>query len=328
MVAFFEQYDISDALEHRVVANAVGHFSDDDGIDMQRSVWLRRYSKLCCLKLFYDINVFVHNIVKILFIIWGGLVLLVVDIGNTNTVLGVYSDDKLSSHWRLSSAGRTSDELAIFLQGLLASAGHPLDGFDGVVIASVVPRMEDIWRTMLQQTLGVDPYIVGREPFRFMRIDIDRPDEIGADRVVNSVAAVGRYGCPVVSVDLGTAVTFDVVSAEGAYIGGAIAPGLEVSVETLFSRTAKLPQVQLVRPEKVIGRDTRSAIRSGIIYGYIGMVDSIVERIFDELGTRTPVIATGGHASIIASESKTITHVEPWLTLDGMHMIFKKWKQI
>jgi type III pantothenate kinase len=157
-----------------------------------------------------------------------------------------------------------------------------------------------------------------------MTVEMDNPDEVGADRLVNSVAAMTKYGKPVISVDLGTAITFDVVSADGAYIGGAIAPGLAVSMETLFSRTARLPQIALTPPERFIGKNTMSAVQSGIVKGYTGLADAIVEGIFAELGTRTPVIATGGHAEILAGQSKTITHVEPWLTLDGLLILYKR----
>jgi type III pantothenate kinase len=155
-------------------------------------------------------------------------------------------------------------------------------------------------------------------------VNVDNPDEVGADRLVNSVAAMTKYGRPVVAVDLGTAITLDVVSAEGAYIGGAIAPGLAVSMETLFSRTAKLPQIALTTPERFIGRNTMEAVQSGIVNGYTGLVDALVEGIFSELGGRTPVVATGGHAKILASQSRTITHVEPWLTLEGLLILYKR----
>lgn len=251
--------------------------------------------------------------------------LMVADIGNTDTVIGIYDGDRLQFHWRLSSAGRTSDEQSIFFNGLLASAGRSPQDIDGAVIASVVPRAERVWRDAITACTGITPYVIGEGGHPYMKIELDRPDEVGADRIVNSVAAVEKYGAPVISVDLGTAITFDVVSADGAYLGGAIAPGLGSSVETLFSRTAKLPQVDLVRPERAIGKNTAQAIQSGIIFGYVGLVDSLVERIFGELGTRTRVVATGGHSSLVARDSLTITDVEPWLTLDGLYIIHEKW---
>lgn len=250
--------------------------------------------------------------------------LLVLDIGNTNTVIGIFDEDRLAVHWRLSSSDRTSDEAGILIQNLLDSHAFSRSDISGAIIASVVPRFEELWTYAIKNYLRVEPFIVKNDMSLGIKVEMDNPDEVGADRLVNSVAAVAKYGCPLVTVDLGTAITLDVVSADGAYIGGAIAPGLAVSMETLFSRTAKLPQIALTAPERVIGRNTKNAIQSGIVYGYVGLVDSLVERIFDELGCRTPVIATGGHAEILAKNSKVITNVEPWLTLDGLLILYKR----
>lgn len=250
--------------------------------------------------------------------------LLVLDVGNTNTVLGLFDGDRLVGNWRVSSYDRTSDETALMLQGLLLYGGIPKNAVEGAILSSVVPRLEEIWCGAVKSCFGITPYIVTPAMDLRIAIDIDNPSEIGADRLVNSVAAVEKYGCPVVTVDLGTAITLDVVSEECAYIGGAIAPGLSVSMETLFSKTAKLPQIVLIPPKKVIGRNTQNAIQSGIVYGYVGLVDSLVERIFHELGRKTPVIATGGHAEILAKQSRTITNIEPWLTLDGLSILYKR----
>ena len=254
--------------------------------------------------------------------------LLVMDVGNTNTSIGVYRDDissgHLEAHARFSSSERTPDEAGLMLRILLDSKNLNSDGIDGAILCSVVPRMESVWRGALAEYIGVCPLIVSRGLDLGIRIDIDNPGEVGADRLANAAGASEKYGCPVVVVDLGTAINLDVVSADGAYIGGAIAPGLLSSVGTLFQKTAKLPQVPLEVPGKVIGRNTINAIQSGIIYGYTGLVDALVEGVFAELGVRTKVIATGGHAEILASESRTITGVDPWLTLDGLRAIYRR----
>lgn len=254
--------------------------------------------------------------------------LLVLDIGNTNIAVGLFDQDELTGHWRLSSLERTEDEAGLLLLELLKENGVSKEEIDGAILSSVVPRLEEVWRDAIGGYLDVEPFVVTPKMDLGIVIDMPNPGEVGADRLVNSVAAVAKYGCPLITVDLGTAVTLDVVSASGAYVGGAIAPGLAVSMATLFSKTAKLPQVALTAPERVIGRDTRSAIQSGIVYGYVGLVDSLVERMFAELGTATPVIATGGHADILAKQSKTISFVEPWLTLDGLLILYKRCKGI
>ncbi|MDR0648591.1 MAG: type III pantothenate kinase [Synergistaceae bacterium] len=250
--------------------------------------------------------------------------LLVLDIGNTNTVAGLFEGDSLVGHWRLSSAERTSDEAGITIRGLIRHAGMDASRIEGAILSSVVPSLEEVWRDAIRSYLGVDPIVVSRRIDLGIEIGLDNPDEAGADRLVNAVAAMTKYGKPVISVDLGTAITFDVVSSDGAYIGGAIAPGLSVSMETLFRRTAKVPQIALAAPERFIGRNTVSATQSGIVNGYTGLVDAINEGIFRELGTKTPVIATGGHAEILAGRSRTITHVEPWLTLEGLLILYRR----
>jgi type III pantothenate kinase len=250
--------------------------------------------------------------------------LLVLDIGNTNIVVGLFDGDVMRGHWRLSSSDRTSDEAGTLLCGLVEYGGEREGIVDGAILSSVVPRLEEVWRDAIRDYIGVVPIVVSRHIDLGMKVDMDIPDEVGADRLVNSVAAMTKYGYPVVSVDLGTAITLDVVSAEGSYIGGAIAPGLAVSVQTLFSRAAKLPQVALTPPGRFIGRNTIEAVQSGIVNGFAGLVDSLVDGIFSELGVKTPVIATGGHAEILAGQSRTITHIEPWLTLQGLLILFKR----
>lgn len=256
--------------------------------------------------------------------------ILVLDIGNTNMSIGVFGDDSCEAaeslvvHARFSSVDRTPDEAGLLLENLLRSHGVDAGSIDGAILCSVVPRLEAVWKEGIGAYFNVKAIAVSNKLDLGMRVDIDIPDEVGADRLANAVAAAEKYGCPVVAVDLGTAINIDVVSAEGCYIGGAIAPGLSTSVQTLFSRTAKLPQVALDAPPRVIGRNTIHAIQSGIVYGYTGLVDELVERVFLELGTKTPVIATGGQAEILASNSRTITNVDQWLTLDGLRIIFRR----
>jgi type III pantothenate kinase len=187
-----------------------------------------------------------------------------------------------------------------------------------------VPSLESVWRGAVKEYFRFDPVVVSCELDLGMKVEMDYPAEVGADRLANAVGAVGKYGYPVVAVDLGTAINIDVVSKEGSYVGGAIAPGLLTSVRTLFSRTAKLPQVTLEAPPRVIGGNTINAIQSGIIYGYTGLVDELVTRILRELDADAPVVATGGHAEILAAESRTIKIVDHWLTLDGLRMIYHR----
>ncbi|MDR1885695.1 MAG: type III pantothenate kinase [Synergistaceae bacterium] len=250
--------------------------------------------------------------------------LIVLDIGNTTIVTGLFDGDRLTGHWRFSSYDRTSDEAGLMMINLLASNGVTRADIKGAILSSVVPRLEEVWRDAIGNYLGVTPLIVTSELDLGIRIDMDNPREVGADRLVNAVAAVSLCGYPVVSVDLGTTINLDVVSRDGDYIGGAIAPGLEVSMQTLFSKAAKLPQIALASPGMAIGRNTMKAVQSGIVYGFVGLVDSLVERIFAELGARTPVIATGGHAEILAADSKTVTRLEPWLTLEGLRIIYRR----
>lgn len=195
---------------------------------------------------------------------------------------------------------------------------------DGSILASVVPHLDTAWERALCGIVGKPPFAVAHDIPIGLKIGLDDPKEIGADRLVNAAAAVHLHGTPLVAVDLGTAITVDVVSRDGAYLGGAIAPGLAMSVDTLSSRTAKLPQISLFAPERAIGTSTVDAIRSGIVYGMTGLVDALVERVFDELGERTPVIATGGDAQVIAQWSRTITHVESDLTLFGLKLIYER----
>jgi len=249
--------------------------------------------------------------------------LLVLDIGNTNISVGVY-DKNLAIHARFSSIDRTADEAGLLLESLLRSKDVPLKTIDGAILCCVAPSLEAAWRGAIREYFGFDPVIVSDKLDLGIKIDIDFPGEVGADRLANAVGAAAKYGCPVVAVDLGTTINIDVVSPDGSYIGGAIAPGLLTSIRTLFSRTAKLPQVALEAPPRAIGRNTINAIQSGIIYGYTGLVDELARRILGELGEDATVVATGGHADVLAAESKMIKAVDHWLTLDGLRIIYDR----
>ncbi|MDR1509719.1 MAG: type III pantothenate kinase [Synergistaceae bacterium] len=255
--------------------------------------------------------------------------LLVLDIGNTNASIGLFEENEeeagnLTVQARFSSADRTSDEAGLMLNSLLHSNGIPKEGIGGAILCSVVPRLEAAWKDAIKEYIGVVPLTVSDRLDLGMKIEMDFPGEVGADRIANAVGAAEKYGCPVVAVDLGTAINIDVVSREGAYIGGAIAPGLSASVHALFSKTAKLPQVALEAPPRVIGKNTVNAIQSGIVYGYTGLVDELVRRILSELGSEAPVVATGGQAEILAAESSTIKIVDRRLTLDGLRIIYRR----
>ncbi|TMK79496.1 MAG: type III pantothenate kinase [Actinobacteria bacterium] len=244
--------------------------------------------------------------------------LLAVDVGNTQTVIGMFERTELLQHWRLATRGdQTADEMALVFQGLLNQVGLSFDrNVSGVVISSVVPRVTQAMREMTERYFHFAPIIVG--------ITTDNPKEVGADRVVNAIAAFTRYGGPCIVIDFGTATTFDAVSAKGEYLGGAIAPGVEVSTNALVSHGAQLRNIEFVEPRSVIGKTTVEAIQSGVIYGFAGQIDGIVGRMRDELGPGTPSIATGGLAPVIMPFTKAIDHHEPWLTLEGLLQIYER----
>jgi type III pantothenate kinase len=257
-------------------------------------------------------------------------VLLVIDIGNTNIVAGGYreGDDGLLFHWRLSSdPHRTVDEFGLFFNGLFAYEGLSLKDVRAVIISSVVPPLTPALEGMAEKYLGLRPLTVGPGIKTGMNILYEDPKEVGADRIVNSVAGYAKYGGPLIVVDFGTATTLDAVSAEGAYLGGAIAPGLGISTEALFEHAAKLSRIELVRPRSVIGRTTVSSMQSGIIFGFAGQVDELVRRMKAELGGRAKVVATGGFASLIAKETSTIDVVDEFLTLEGLRLVYLKNKE-
>ena len=236
-------------------------------------------------------------------------VLLVIDVGNTNISLGVFDYEQdgqeLAQHWRLSThREQTSDELAIVLRALFAQEGRHPDEISNVIICSVVPPLLPIWQRVTAKLFDRDPQIVGPGMRTGMPVRYENPHEVGADRIVNSVAAYDRFGGPIIAVDFGTATTFDCISQNGEYMGGCIFPGIHISMDALFERTSKLHRVEIARPKQVIGKTTTAALQSGLLYGYAGMVDSMIERIRPELSEASArVIATGGLAGRIARET-------------------------
>ena len=250
--------------------------------------------------------------------------LLAIDVGNTQTAIGVFEGDEVVRQWRLSSGReRTKDEFSIMLRGLLEPAGYEPSDFEGAAMSSVVPPVAAALRPALEDVVQARVLVVGPGIKTGLAIKIDNPREVGADRVVNSVAALAKYGAPVVVVDFGTATTFDVVDHEGNYSGGAIAPGLEVSMDGLVAATAALRRVDLIEPRSVVGKGTVEAIQSGLLYGYAGLVDGILERIRDEVG-QSEVVATGGLAPVIGPLCRSEMTVDGSLTLDGLRLIWER----
>lgn len=254
--------------------------------------------------------------------------LLVIDVGNTNIVFGLYQKKELIIHWRIETdKERTEDEYAVLLKGLLSLHDLKFEDIKDVVISCVVPPLSPIIENLCRKYFSVVPLAIGPGIKTGIPILYDNPKEVGADRIVNAVAAYEKYGGPLIVVDFGTATTFDAVSQKGEYLGGVIAPGIGISMEALFEKTAKLPKVELVMPDTVIGRDTVSSMQSGAIYGYAGLVDRIVEEMKKELGEKVYVVATGGLVELIAPQSKTIKEVNPFITLEGLRIIFEKNKK-
>jgi type III pantothenate kinase len=250
--------------------------------------------------------------------------LLAIDIGNTNVVLGVFENERLVENWRVGTNTQiTPDEYAMIFKDLFGFAKLEFSQITGVIISSVVPPLLPVMTEMSQKYFKIGPLVVTHELKTGITFRYDNPKEVGADRIVNAAAAYKLYGGPIIIVDFGTATTFCAVTERGEYLGGAICPGMKISAEALFQRASKLPRVELVKPAKVIGADTVSAMQAGIIYGYAGLVDGIVERMKKELSSQSKVVATGGLAELIAPETRSVEETRPQLTLEGLSLLYR-----
>lgn len=246
-----------------------------------------------------------------------------IDVGNTNVVMGLYKGQELITHWRIATDhARQADEYAMLILELFERSGQDPASVEGIIMASVVPPLDGVFEKLFLRYFRQSPLMVKAGVRTGIHVRYDNPAEVGADRIVNAVAAFFHFGGPACVVDLGTATTFDAISAEGDYLGGAIAPGIGIAAEALFQRTAKLPRIDLVRPSAVIGKNTVQSMQSGMLFGYVGLVEGLVARFRAELGPEMRVIATGGLASLIAAETDIIDMVEPWLTLEGLRLIW------
>ncbi|HEV3231894.1 MAG TPA: type III pantothenate kinase [Candidatus Dormibacteraeota bacterium] len=250
--------------------------------------------------------------------------LLAIDIGNTNTVLGVFLGETLEHQWRISTRGdQTADEVAVTLRGLFQSSGVDPARVADVAVSSVVPPLNEAVVEMCRRYLGIEPLVVGPGVRTGVQIRYDNPREVGADRIVNGLAAFRKYGGPAVVIDFGTATTFDAIAVNGDYLGGAICPGIRISMDALFARAAKLPRVEMKQPQDgaVIGKNTVDSMQAGFLYGFVGQIEGIVQRMRAELGEGCKVIATGGLATLIAAHASCIEVVDDRLTLDGLRLL-------
>jgi len=251
--------------------------------------------------------------------------LLAIDVGNSNNVIGLFSNEKLLTHWRIrTECNRTADEYWVLIKEFILLNEVAAETIDDIIVACVVPSLVPILREMGQKYFSCDPIIVGPGIKTGISISYKNPSEVGADRIVNAVAAFSKHKRPLIIVDFGTATTFDAVSKNGEYLGGAIFPGVNISMEALFKNTAKLPRVDLAVPEKVIGKSTVESIQSGAVHGVAGMVNHIVSKMWDEMGEKSMVIATGGISNSILSELDVIDEVDPFLTLDGLLILYNR----
>lgn len=261
--------------------------------------------------------------------------LLVLDVGNTNTVLGVFEPKpgaqgaghygRLIAHWRVSTnKSQTVDEYGVLFRNLFAMNGLEVGSVQGTVISSVVPPLDSTLRDMCERYFHIKPLFIEPGVKTGMPVQYDNPAEVGADRIVNSVAAFEKYGGPCIVVDFGTATTFDVVSAKGEYLGGVITPGIGISADALFEHTARLPRVDIRKPPRVLATNTVNSLQSGLYYGYLGLIDGILERLMAELGSDVKVVATGGLASLMGGGSKYIREVDDLLTLEGLRIIYER----
>jgi type III pantothenate kinase len=251
--------------------------------------------------------------------------LLAVDAGNTHTVFGLFDGERLAADWRVATRKDiTADELGVLLHSLFEKRGFAPQATEGMIVSSVVPDLDEVWSRTGKRYFGCDPLFVGPGLKTGMPILYENPHEVGADRIVNAVAAQARYGAPVIVLDFGTATTFDVVASGGEYLGGVIAPGLGVSAEALFEKAARLHRVGIQRPDRVIGRNTEQSLQSGLFHGYAALVHGVVQRIRAELGTDAPVVATGGLARVFEPELTFVEAVDPGLTLEGLRLLWQK----
>ena len=252
--------------------------------------------------------------------------LLAIDAGNTNTLLGIYNGEKLIHHWRIKTdRDRMPDEYGMIILGFFQHADMPSTVISGICLASVVPPLEKIFSRMVERYFPDIPFLVVNHKIDTgVKLKVNAPAQVGADRIIDALAAHRLYGGPACIIDLGTATTFDAISADGDYLGGAITPGITIAADALSQRTAKLPRVELIPPPGVIGKDTVQAIQSGLLFGYVGMIEGMVARFRAELGNNMKVIATGGLARTIAAETTVIDHISPWLTLEGLRLIWER----
>lgn len=248
--------------------------------------------------------------------------LLAIDAGNTHIVAGVYSKGKMLEHWRISTdRHKTEDEYGMVLLSLIGNSRMKPEDIDGAVVASVVPPLTPVLDKTISKYFGISPLIVGPGTKTGVNIKYENPKEVGPDHIAHAVAAVRRYGTPAIVIDFGTATTLDVISASGEYLGGVIAPGILTSLDALAEKAARLPRVELSKPRRAIGRNIAQSMQSGMVFGFAGMVDSLVRRIANEIGGEPHVIATGGLVKMVAEESHTIQVVDPFLVLDGLYAI-------
>jgi len=251
--------------------------------------------------------------------------LLVIDIGNSNTVLGIYNGTELRHNWRIGTdKDRTVDEYAMLINNLFQLSGLQFPELDAVIVSSVVPPIVETIEGLCRRYFDLTPFVVGPGIKTGMPIHYDNPREVGADRIVNAIAAYEIFKCDLIVVDFGTATTFDVISSDGCYMGGAIAPGVGISADALFARASKLPRVEFSCPDQIVAKNTISSMQAGIFFGYVGLVEGIVGRMKKELAQQPMVIATGGLAPSIAASTRCIDKVDPFLTLDGLRILYDR----